>query len=123
VVCIFARKVTGPLTSLVKQVDAAVEKNASKELSSFVVFLTDDADGLQTQLEKLAAKEKIDCVPLTIAETVSGPESYKIDKEADVTVLLWKNSAVKANHAFKSGKLDDKAITAIMNDVTKLLED
>lgn len=122
-VCIFARKITAPLTSLVKQVDAAVEKNPSKGLASFVVFLTDDADGLQPQLEKLAEKEKIDCVPLTIVEGVAGPDAYKIAKDADVTVLLWREGTVKANHAFKAGQLDNKAIAAVMAGVSKIIND
>jgi hypothetical protein len=123
VVCVFARKIDGPLTSLVKQINEEVGKNGEKKLSAFVVILTDDSDEVKPQLEKLAEKEKIQNVPLTIGEIAAGPPAYKIDKDAEVTVLLWKNLKVVSNHAFKSGGLHREQIAAIMKDVPKLLED
>ena len=122
-VCVFARKIDGALTSLVKQINEEVGKNGDKKLSSFVVFLTDDSDELAPKVEKLAEKEKITNVPLTIGEIEAGPPSYKIDKDAEVTVMLWKNQKVVANHAFKAGELHKKQIEAIIKDIHKILED
>ena len=121
-VCVFARKIDGTLTSLVKQINDEVGKNTDKKLSSFVVFLTDDADETKAQIEKLAEKEKISNVPLTLVEPSAGPPNYKIDKDAEVTVLLWKNQKVVANHAFKTGGLHKKEIEAIIKDIPKILE-
>jgi CTP:molybdopterin cytidylyltransferase MocA len=107
---------------LVKELDAVVEKNADKRLCAFVVVLTDQPDETAEQLTKLAEKEQIDHVPLTLMEGTAGPPSYKISKDAEVTVLLWKNVKVTANHAFASTKdLDQKAIKAILKDVDKML--
>jgi hypothetical protein len=122
VVCVFARKVDGSLTRLVKQIDDEVGKNSEKKLCAFVVFLTDDADELKPQLEKMAEKEKIHNVPLTIGEIPAGPPNYKIDKDAEVTVMLWKGLKVQSNHAFKAGGLNRDQIAAIMKDLPKLLE-
>jgi len=123
VVCVFARKIDGPLTSLVKQINEEVGKQGDKKLCSFVVFLTDDTDAIAPQIEKLADKEKIANVPLTIGEIAAGPPSYKIDKDAEVTVMLWKKQKVVSNHAFKAGELHKKQIEAIIKDIPKILED
>jgi hypothetical protein len=39
---IFAREITGPLTSLVKKIDAATGEHSDARMGSFVVFLNDD---------------------------------------------------------------------------------
>jgi hypothetical protein len=122
VICVFARKIDGPLTRLVKQINEAVDKNKDKNLSAFVVFLTDDSDELAPKVEKLAEKEKISNVPLTIGEIPAGPPNYNIAKEAEVTVMLWKQLDVKANHAFKTGELEKKQIEAVMKDISKILD-
>ncbi len=41
--------------------------------------------------------------------------------DADVTVILYVNHNVKANHPFKKGELDDKAIEKILADVKLIL--
>jgi hypothetical protein len=111
------------LTRLVKQIDEQVGKNGDKKLSAFVVLLTDDSDEVKPQLEKLAEKEKVHNVPLTIAEVPAGPDNYNIAKDAEVTVMLWKNLKVVSNHAFKSGEMKNEQIAAIMKNVPKILED
>jgi len=120
---VFARKIDANLTSLVKQLNDEVGKNGEKKLSVFVVFLTDDSDELSPKLTSLAEKEKITNVPLTIGEVSAGPPSYKIEKDAEVTVMLWKKTKVISNHAFKAGELNKAHIAAIVKDIPKILED
>ena len=119
---IFAREITDDLASLVKQVDEQVGKNEDKEMAAFLVLLAEDADAAAPKLEKLAKEKGIKNVPLTIFDGESGPDSYKIAKDADVTVLLWREQKVKANHAFKKGELNKKGIAAIIADGPKILE-
>jgi hypothetical protein len=73
------------------------------------------------KLEELAKKEGIKNVPLTIFDGEAGPGSYKIAKDADVTVLMWKNTKVQANHAFAKGKLNEKGIKAVVEDTKSIL--
>jgi hypothetical protein len=40
----------------------------------------------------------------------AGPGSYKVSKDADVTVVLYNQHKVKATYAFKKGELKDKDI-------------
>jgi len=116
---IFAREVSGPLTSLVKKLDEATAKNRDAMMGSFVVFCNDD-DGLEKKLQQLAEKEKFKEIILAI-DSASGPTKYKIAKEADVTVVLYNEHKVEANFVFKKGELNDKKVEEIMKALPKIL--
>ena len=118
---IFAREVSDNLTSLVKKVDAATVDNSKARMGSFVVFCNDD-EKLEDQLKALAKKEKIKKTVLTIVDKKSGPTGYALDPKADVTVVLYVNRTVKANHAFKKGELKDKDIQTILDDIPKIVK-
>lgn len=119
--CVFARELTDNLASLVKQIDEQVAKNQDKNMAAFVVILAEDADEVAPKLEELAKKQGIKNVPLTIFDGESGPGGYKIAKDADVTVLLWKGRSVKANHAFKKGGLDEKSAKQVLDSASTIL--
>jgi hypothetical protein len=116
---IFAREVSDPLASLVKQVDQATAKNSSCRMGSFVVFLSDD-EKLEKKLKDLAKEEKLAHTVLTI-DNPAGPKGYDIAKEADVTVVLYTHRNVKANYAFRKGELKPKDVDAIVKDISKIL--
>jgi hypothetical protein len=122
VVNIFAREITDDLARLVKQIDTVVGKNQDKKMSAFLVILTDDPDAVEPQLVELAKKHDIQHVPLTIFEGVAGPPTYKISKDADVTVTMWVKQNVKVSHAFEKGGLNKEAIPKIVADTEKILE-
>jgi hypothetical protein len=122
VVAVFTHKIDANLTSLVKEVDAQVEKNKDKKLKAFVVLLTNDPDKAEPQLKELAEKNNIKNVPLTIFDGPLGPLDYKLSPKAETTVLMWVKSDVKVNHAFSDGKLDQKSIDAIVHDTGKILD-
>jgi hypothetical protein len=121
VVCVFARKTSEPLASLVKKIDEKIGENG--KLKAFVVVLTERTDTTTAeQLRKLAEDAGIKNVPLTLHQDPVGPSDYEIARDADITVLLWKGTKVKANHAYK-GELTDKEIGAIVADIPKILGD
>ena len=120
VVAIFARDVDDALTGLVKKVDEATAKHADAKMASWVVFCNDD-EKLEEKLKALAKKEKIDTCVLTIVDRKAVPSGYKLAPEADITVVLYVNRTVKANHAFKKGELKGKDIDAILADLPKIL--
>lgn len=109
---IFAREITPGLTSLVKKIDAAAVENKSARMGSFVVLMTDD-DKMEETLKKMAEKEGLKKVVLTI-DNPNGPPKWKIEKNADVTVVLYAKQTVKETMAFEKGKLDDKAIEKVI---------
>ena len=100
---VFAREITAPLTSLVKKVDEATTKNSGCQMGSFVVMLSDDQEATAKQLKELAKKEDLKKVALTVTNQ-NGPEAYRINKDADVTVLLYVGKVVKANFAYRKGE-------------------
>lgn len=115
---IFAREISEPLTSLVKKIDAANVENKAKKMGSFVVFLN-DKESLKDDLSKLAKKEGLKQCVLSV-DNPAGPKNYKVAKEADITVVLYSNRDIKANHAFRKGELNAAAIDKIMADLPKI---
>ena len=119
-VCVFARKTSEPLTSLVKQIDKKIGENGA--LKSFVVLVPKNGDEPADSLKKFAKDAGIKHVPLTVGESPDGPPDYEIAKNADITVLMWRDGTVKVNHAFK-GELTDENVRTIVNDIRKVLSD
>ena len=122
VVSIFARNVNDELASLIKQTDEFVGKNKDEKAAAFVVLLTDDPDAAEAELKQLAEKHKIKNVPLTIFDGKAGPKGYKLSEDADVTVVMWKESSVKANHAYKKGELNKAEIEKIAKSTKKIID-
>jgi hypothetical protein len=116
---IFAREVNDSLTSLVKKIDVATEKNRGCSMGSFVVFCSDE-EGLRKKLEGLADQEKLKRTVLTI-DNPAGPEGYDIAKDADVTVLLYVGQKVKVNRAYKKGELTEGEVTRLLTELPKIL--
>jgi hypothetical protein len=114
-VMVFARETGGKLGDLVKGLDAAVAQHEDAQLRSFVTLIGGNADTLKQTGEKMAASLGIKNVPVTVAEdTENGPSNYKLDPEAEITVVVANNSKVVAQHTFKANEID---IAALMKDV------
>jgi hypothetical protein len=120
VVCVFARKTSEPLTSLVKKIDKQIGEN--EKLKSFVVIMTKDRDSTVEALKKMAAEASVKNVPLTMIGEKDGPPDYEISADADFTVLMWNEGKVKVNHAFK-GELTAKDVETVLSGIPKLLSD
>lgn len=120
VAMVFARENSDALAKLVKKIDEATVKNKAKEMGSFVVFLS-DADGLDKKLAEMATKEKIEKTVLSI-DNPAGPSKYKVAADADVTVVLYVDRKVVANHAFKKGALKEADIEKVIADVSKIVK-
>ena len=108
------------MTGLVKKIDEATQKNDESKMGSFVVVLVADADKKEAELKKLAEKEGLKKVALTI-DSPAGPSGYKIAKDADVTVLLYVNKTVKKNFAFKKGELTDAKAEEVLKELPSIL--
>jgi hypothetical protein len=121
VVAIFARRVDdAALKKLIAKVEDTAAKNPKAELNSFVVFCSNN-DKLEGELKGFAEKANLKNVVLAI-EVPAGPDKYNINREADVTVVLYKERVVKANHSFARGKLTEKDIDTVSADIAKLVK-
>ena len=108
------------MTSLVKKIDAATAKHSDCNMNSFVI-LCSDKEGLEDQLKDLAKKEKLKKISLSIVDSKAGPRGYDINPDAEVTVFLYTNRTVKANHAYKKGEFKAKDVDKIVGEVSKIL--
>ena len=110
------------MAGLVKQVDTAVGKNKKSQLKAFVVVLSGDPDVDEPKLKALAKKLAVKNVPLTIFDGISGPPTYKINKGAETTVLMWKKGKVASNKGFEKGKLNKAALKVVAGDTKVLIQ-
>jgi hypothetical protein len=122
VVSIFARDVDDKVASLVKEVDTVVGKNKEeKKMAAFVVLLSDNPDDQTEKLKTMAAKKEIKDTPLTTFEGTAGPPEYKIQKDAEVTVMMWVDGKVKVNEVVKKSDLSKEKIASIVKNTDKIL--
>jgi hypothetical protein len=120
-VAIFARNSEDAnLQKLISAVEAATVKNEKAELNGFVVFCS-DSDKLEGKLKELVEKAKLKNVVLSI-ESPEGPEKYSIAKNADVTVLLYKERTVVSNFTFEKGKMTEKDVEKVVAGIGNIVK-
>jgi hypothetical protein len=123
VVTIFTRSVTPEVAMLAKAVDGVVAKNEDARMAGFLVLMTEDPDKSKDVLSATAEKAKITKLPLTTFKGTEGPSAYKISKDAEVTVMMWVDGAVKVSKGFEKAKqLDAKAIDSLVAETKQILE-
>jgi hypothetical protein len=122
VVCVFARRITAPVTSLFQRLEARIA-SGKDGLKALVVFLTDDPKETATKLETLAAQCALENVPLTLVNNPYGPQDYKIADDAEVTILMWKGPTVRVNRAYARGAMTEADVKEILLDLPKVLKD
>lgn len=120
VVMLFIRQITPELKTLLKGIDAEIDRSRAAGLRSFGVFLPVDGKELLPQVQTLAFDEKVD-LPLTIAAAPSdGSAGGTIHADAAVTVILYRDLTVTANFACRAVELDQSRIDAILQAVKNL---
>lgn len=117
---VFAKETSDALASLVKQLDKVVADNADNKAAAFVNIIGEDREKLEEAAKKFGAPYENVAVVVPV-EFEAGPKDYGVNPEAGVTVLVYRGGKVMANHALAPGKLDDKAIKAIIEDAQKTL--
>jgi hypothetical protein len=96
---IFTKKADDNVASLVKAVDAVQKSN--KDLGTVVVGVSGVSDA---DFEKLQETHKF-TTPLTVAIEKDGPSAYDLNKEAAVTVLVYKKGGkIVKNFGFSDTK-------------------
>jgi hypothetical protein len=119
VAMLFAREVNEPLLKLLAKLDEAAVRHRDQELGSFVVFLSDEAE-LPKQLAAAAKQRGFQRIVLS-TYSPAGPDGFHVAKDADLTVVLYREHDVKANHAFRRGELTESASDKILADLPKIL--
>jgi hypothetical protein len=120
-VVVFARTLSDSLAKLAQQLDKAMTEHQKAELRSWITFLSDDQLSLDPKLVQWSQKHALRNVPLGVFEDVGGPPSYRLARDADLTVLLFVKQKVVANFAFRAGELNDAKTTEILKTVPRLV--
>jgi hypothetical protein len=120
-VIVFARQLSDPLGKLTRGLDKALAKHKKVELRAWVTFLSADQTALDPQVVRWSKKHALRSVPLGVFEDVVGPPSYRLHRDAEVTILLSVKQKVVRNFAFRAGELNDERIAGILKAVTEIV--
>jgi hypothetical protein len=119
-VVVFARRLSDPLGKLVAGLDKAVADDKAAGLRAWVTFLSDDQTALDPKIVEWGKKYAVRGVPLGVFESLDGPPSYRLSRDADVTVLLFVNRKVVANFAFRQGELTEERVTDVLQSIPRI---
>jgi hypothetical protein len=118
---VFAHGLTDPLGKLVAHLDQAVADHKKAGLHAWVTLLSDQQLELDPKVVKWSERFAIRGVPLGIFEDPLGPPSYRLSKEADVTVLMVVKQKVVVNFAYRPGELNDDKIKEVISALPRIL--
>ncbi|OAI54290.1 hypothetical protein AYO44_15220 [Planctomycetaceae bacterium SCGC AG-212-F19] len=121
-VVIFARTLNDAVGKLTAQVDKQVTANKAADVRAWITFLHNDQAGFDKDLVQWTQKHGLKVLPAGVFEDLDGPPSYKLKREADVTVLLFVKRKVVANFAYRAGELTDEAIGEVMKTFPRIVE-
>jgi hypothetical protein len=120
-VIVFARTPNDSLAKLVRGLDKALADHKAAELRAWVTFLGEDQTALDPEIVKWGKKQAVKNVPLAVFEDAGGPPSYRLNRDADVTVLLFVKQKVVSNFAFRAGELTDERVAEVLKAVPKIV--
>ena len=86
-----------------------------------MTFLSDDQTALDPKLVAWGRKYALRDVPVGVFENLDGPPSYRLNRDADVTVLLFVNRKVVANFAFRPGELTEERVADVLKALPEIL--
>ncbi len=117
-VMVFARDTGGMVPNLVRAIEKSVGENEESKLKGIMTLIGDDAAVLKDDAGKFAEKVQAKLVPVVVAkETKTGPLSYKISEDADVTIVLAKDSQVVNTHTFDAANIDVKSVISEVSEM------
>ena len=120
-VIVFARTLSAPAGKLAHRIDQALTEHKKADLRAWVTILAEDHTGMDAKVVAWAKQHAVGTVPLGVFEDLNGPPSYRLARDADVTVLLSVRQRVVANFAFRAGELTDARIDEVMKALPRIL--
>jgi len=122
VVSVFAKEMTDEVAQLSKELDKVIAKNRDQKMAGFVVLLSDNPEKAAASLTAAAEKHKIEQMPLTTFNGINGPESYKLNSKADVTVMMWVEGKVKISQGLSKADLNKETIAKLVSETKTILD-
>lgn len=123
VVAVFAREVDEELVALVKELNQIVAKNQAKQMGSFVNLLGNDPEMLTKDAKKLAQESEAENVAVVVPiDHKNGPDHLKLNENAEVTVLIYKNGVIEKNLAFAKDEMCGECVKQVLKDSEVILK-
>ncbi len=121
-VAVFARDLSEPLGKFVHRLDKALADHKAAELRAWVTFLNTDPPAFDARVVRWGQQHAIRSVPLGIFADADGPPSYRLGRDADVTVLFFVKQKVVVNFAFRAGELNEERIGDMLKALPRIVE-
>ena len=121
VVSVFAKEMTDEVAQLSKEFDNVVAKNRDQKMAGFVVLMSNDPKSAAPSLVAAADKYKISQMPLTTFKGSHGPDGYKINADADVTVMMWVDGQVKVSRGMSNADINKESIAKLVAETKTIL--
>jgi hypothetical protein len=119
-VIVFARSLSEPLGKLLTTLDKALADHKKTELRAWLTLLHEDQSKIDAEVQVWAKKHALRSVPVGVFEDLDGPPSYRLHRDADVTVLLSVKQKVVANFAFRAGEVSEKKIAEVLAAIPRI---
>lgn len=119
-VIVFARELSDPLGKLAAGLDKAILDNKKADLRAWVTLLHEDQSKIDDAVLRWAKKHAVKATPVGVFEDVEGPPSYRLHKDAEVTVLLAVKQKVVLNFALRANEFGDAKVKEILDAVPKI---
>jgi hypothetical protein len=127
VVAVFVRgsEVSEPVMKLLEKLDEIIPRNERIRLASFVVFMSEGISDVvkeDDQREKEAAEifdktNKLKYVAAALESFALVKPLFKLDDQAEVTVVMYNKYKVLLNQSFPKEDLKDKKLQKLMDDI------
>lgn len=115
-VLVFARSGSESVGKLTQQLDELMQKHEDAQLKALVSMLGENEEATKEAAEKFAKTYAPKHVAVAIpSDLENGPKSYKIDSEADVTIVVGTDGQVVKNMSFAADEIDIDAVVEGVN--------
>jgi hypothetical protein len=117
-VVVFGRSLNANTAKLLASLDQEMTKRKDAGFKAWFTLLSDKAD--LDPIAKWSQQTGLKNLTVGIYEDADGPPSYKLTREAEVTVLVFAKKQVLANFALRAKELTDKKLQEILKSLGKL---
>lgn len=125
-VLVFARGTTDATRELMARLTAAVAREKEKRLFGWFVFLTEKDAGKELQREReifeFVKRSGCASLPVSVLGDPAGPPGFKIDPEAEVTILQFRRRRVLSNQAYRASEWNLRKAEEALAGLPALLE-
>ena len=119
-VIVFARTPSDGLGKFLTKLDQALAAHKAANPNAWVTFLSEDQPALEPKLVEWSRKHGLANIPVGVFEDNNGPPSYRLGRDAEVTILLAVNQKVVVNFALRAGELTEEKGKEIVEALPKI---